>query len=52
LAYELVTKSVILSPALAVSQAKALRNRVFKVTVPKSDILELPHIFPIAAIFL
>jgi hypothetical protein len=27
---ELVPKSVILSPALAVSQAKALRNRVFQ----------------------
>jgi hypothetical protein len=27
---ELVPKSVILSPALAVSQAKALRNRIFQ----------------------
>jgi hypothetical protein len=40
---ELVPKSVILEPALAVSQPTAYQTAIFKVAVPKSDILELPQ---------
>jgi hypothetical protein len=41
---ELVPKSVILKPALAVSQSETAFSMV---AVPKSDILELPRIYEI-----
>jgi hypothetical protein len=40
----LVPKLVILEPTLAVSQPRAYKTAVFKVAVPKSDILELPQL--------